>query len=173
MRWKLATSADGNQCKKKLPWFKKDRMYCMDYIRPTAKTITFKSYGCMGVALQEYEEKDETPPVWSQSYVDGCLGDSGSGQFITNGYEINPKHFDKLKCILTSVATTMHKDKFSYGGKKYDVPCGTFSYDAKASKRGSIFNFKKRKYFRTTGVSQSTTFPNTLAWIKEKIKERL
>ena len=168
MRWKQSTSADNNQCTKKLPWFKKDRMYCMDYIRPTAKTITFKSYGCAFVDFQEYEEKDETPPMWSQSYVDGCRGDSGSGQFITNGYELNHKHFDKLKCILTSVATTMDKDKFSYGGKTYHVPCGTFSYDAKASKREGT-----RKYFRTAGVSQSTTFPNTLAWIKEKIKERL
>ena len=136
-------------------------MYCMEHAPPSTKTITFKSGGCKGVCWDDYKEEDRAPPIWAQSYIEGCKGDSGSGQFITNGYEIKPEHFDKLRGVLTSVYTTNYADAFIHSGKTYGVPCGTYSYDAVESKPG------KRVYFKTLGISQSTTYSNTLNWIKK------
>ena len=110
----------------------------------------------------DYKEKDEDPPIWAQSYIEACSGDSGSGQFITNGHEIQPQNFDKLKCILTSVYTSNYADTFLYAGKTHGVPCGTYSYDAVESKLG------RRVYYKTLGISQSTTHSDTLLWIKKK-----
>ena len=139
-------------------------MFCMEHMLPSTKILTLKSNGCKGVCLDDYKDEDEPPPIWAQQYIEACKGDSGSGQFITNGHEIKPENFNKLRAVLTSVYTQNYADAFVHAGKTYGVPCGTYSYDAAESKQS------KRVYFKTLGVSQSITYSKTLNWIKKKAK---
>ena len=140
----------------------------MEYQHPVTKIIIFKPE-CMEYVDEKnkaYTEIDENPPIWARSYVAACDGDSGSGQFITNGYEIKPKNFEKLRCVLASVHTSRTSDKFlDHLGEERSVPCGTFTYDAKESKKSG---FKKNIYFEAHDVSQKTTNTDTLNWIKQK-----
>ena len=170
MRWKVL-ALESNKCTKNIDWFMADRMYCMENQLPVTKTVTLKPGVCMTYRDERdriYIEKDEYPPVWADQYMTSCKGDSGAGQFVTNGYEIKPENFDSLKCILTSVSTSSHSDHFiDELGKKRNVPCGTYSYNAEESKK---LGFQERIYFQTRQVSQSTTYPDTLKWIKKKAK---
>ena len=171
IRWKvLASGAQSNRCTRKIDWFKTDRMYCMEIELPVTKIVTLKPGVCMDYLDDKdriYTEKDESPPVWAGQYRTGCGGDSGSGQFVTNGYKIKPENFHNLRCILTSVYTTSHSDLFTHQGEWYNVPCGTYSYNADESKKSG---YQDRVYFQAREVSQSTTYPDTLEWIKQKAK---
>ena len=145
-----------------MDWFKTNRMYCMENETPAAKTITFKS-GCgKGVCWNEYRNKEEDSPIRAHSYMQPCGGDSGSGQFIRNGYDNNAENIDKFKYVLTSIHTTSVGDTFELRGKSYVVPCGIYSYDATNSKPG------RRVYYKSLDISQSTTYSDTLVWIKQK-----
>ena len=144
-------------------------MYCMEYQLPITKTITFEPDICVDYVDERdmvYTANNENPPVWAHSYMKACAGDSGSGQFITNGYEIKPEHFDNLRCVLTAVHTSRSSDKFQDDlGEKRSVPCGTYSYNAEESKKSG---FQKKIYIESQDVSQRTTNSDTLNWIKTK-----
>ena len=179
IRWKTST-LEFNQCSRKVSWFKRDRMYCMDIQLPATKTLRFQSNGCV-TYLDEYEEKDEQPPKGIESYKDGCKGDSGSGQFISNE---RSGMGAKFRYVQIAVYTTGTGDQFvDNKGNAHTVPCGSYSYNAVESRRLNVPKVqvkcpkgpnllcpgtKKRAYLRSFSMSESTTYADTLHWIKSR-----
>ena len=95
------------------------------------------------------------------SYMQGCKGDSGSGQFISNNvneYMNLPKDNGNLRYVLAAIdsKSTFPAEK-DLNGKILEYPCGTFTYDPKL-----------KTHKGTGGISISTTYHEILNWIKRK-----
>ena len=112
---------------------------------PTTNTITINPD-----RMENYLIVKIPAPKWISSYLEVCRGDSGSGQFISDGH----------RYILVAVYTTYipsYKYKYSLNKVKHEVPCGTNSYHKKSG-----------KYLKTDTISESTTWHENLDWIKQK-----
>ena len=96
------------------------------------------------------------------SYQDGCKGDSGSGQFVTNGLDLRTDDYslDDLKYVLVAIYVgkigieSFRRQKASRESHKF--PCGTYTW----------YN---GKYIQASATSESTTWKENLNWIKKKI----
>ena len=148
-------------------------MICEKSILPKTRAINFIHYypgskPTWASPVFTYEDED-----WhADSYRSLCSGDSGSGQFTTNGIEsiedpsvkcrrcrdvenkdINFKHI--LTAIHTHGYRTRHyKDAY---GKLHQLPCGA--------------NFFQKNFpYRYKGISQSLVWPKIHNWIKDKYK---
>ena len=114
----------------------------------------------MGINVGDYEFGEEKPPVGVESYPQNCAGDSGSGQFtasMSNRY------------TLVAIHTKILNDRDRFKDDKGDfpeLPCGSYSYDARGSK-DSKGVYSKRVYLQTHTMSESITYPKTLQWIKQ------
>ena len=156
------------------PVWDPDFMICEKSILPKTRAINFIHY------------YPGSPPTWASpvftyedeewnadSYRLLCTGDSGSGQFTTNGMEsIEDPSVKCRRCrdvdnkdtnfkhILTAIHThnkfTYYQDNY---GKLHQPPCGTNFYR-------KDFQF----YHRNKGISQSLAWPKIHNWIKYKYK---
>ena len=174
MKWRSSTS-NFNRCSKRLPWFNPDTMYCMENVLPDTKIMALKKKKPSGIHLDDYLEKKIAPPLGNTAYREGCSGDSGSGQFISNGVEYKPENMDRLKLVQVAIYSNTGATSFEHRGKTYDVPCGTYSYDMKKSKRSNEeknpgLPWKIREYYDTVSMSCKTTDPKALRWIKMKAR---
>ena len=140
--------------------FNADYQYCMKNVLPVANVATFHSEENSGINWKNYQIGIEDPPMGVFSYATGCFGDSGSGQFITNG--LDPKN-DKFRFILAAIYSSGVGDKFEVNGVAHNMPCGANSF----SHADTLLNGKKH-YLQPRTISESITTPvHTLAWIKE------
>ena len=140
--------------------FDADYKYCMKNDLPAANVATFHSEGNSGIDWKNYQIEYEEPPITITSYASGCYGDSGSGQFITNG--LDPEKDDKFRFILAAIFTKRVGDIFKDDqGVEHKVPCGAYTFDKDASIIGA------RKYLQSYSISESITTPAyTFWWIK-------
>ena len=171
MIWRADVSSF-NHCKKQIDWFNSETMYCMKYELPDTHTMVFKKRGISGVDLNKYYHRKVDPPKGHIAYRMGCGGDSGSGQFISNDVDYRPENLLRFKYFQVAVYTMDSINTFTHGGKMYRMPCGTFSYNMRESKRlndeGNYIPWIKRAYYRNAGISHKTTKRNVLLWIKIK-----
>ena len=56
MKWRSSTS-NFNRCSKRLPWFKADKMYCMENVLPDTKILALRKKKPSGIYLDDYHEK--------------------------------------------------------------------------------------------------------------------
>ena len=156
------------------PVWDPDFMICEKSILPKTRAVNFIHY------------YPGSPPTWASpvftyedeewnadSYRLLCTGDSGSGQFTTNGMEsIEDPSIPCRRCrdiedrdknfkhILTAIhthgrRTGRYKDTY---GKQHTLPCGTY------------FHRKDLRELRHKGMSQSLASPKIHNWIKDKYK---
>ena len=148
-----------------------DFMICEKSILPKTRAIKFIHHYHWPLPTWTspvfmYEDED-----WNaDSYRTLCSGDSGSGQFTTNGMEsIEDPSVKCRRCrdvdnkdtnfkhILTAIHThgmfTHYQDTY---GKLHQPPCGTNFYR-------KDFQF----YHRNKGMSQSLAWPKIHNWIKD------
>ena len=97
-------------------------------------------------------------PKGLQLYEAACSGDSGAGQFVTNG--INPlevdENLDELRYVLVAIYVGRINGDFQSKGNTYEFPCGSYTwYDG--------------EYTQESGGSESTTWKENFDWIKRKI----
>ena len=119
---------------------------------PTTNTITVNPNN-----MANYLSVKLDAPTWINSYIAACSGDSGSGQFISNNKKL-PEDVIDFRYILVALFTSGVEDKFrDKNGKLHEVPCGSYTYHRKT-----------KKYLDTNGISESTTWPKNLNWIKQK-----
>ena len=148
-----------------------DFMICEKSILPKTRAIKFIHHYHWPLPTWTspvfmYEDED-----WNaDSYRTLCSGDSGSGQFTTNGIESiedpsiprtryrDVDNKDKnFKHILTAIHThNMFSDYQDTYGKLHELPCGTNFYR-------KDFQF----YNRNKGMSQSLAWPKIHNWIKD------
>ena len=142
----------------------------MAFELPDTHTMVFKKRGSSGIHLNAYYHNKVEPPTENKAYRMSCGGDSGSGQFISNDVEYRPENLARFKYLQIAVDTTSTTNQFVHGGKTYNLPCGSFSYNMKESKRlneeGKYIPWIKRAYYWYAGISHKTTKPNVLLWIK-------
>ena len=162
MRWTINPELQQHCSRKFLGYgFDPDYKYCMKNQLPAADVVTLHSDGKSDIDWDNYQVGKEDPPTTISSYSAGCSGDSGSGQFISNGFE--PENEEKFRFILSAIFTkkvgnTFKDDK----GEEYKVPCGSYTFNNEASYIGN------RNYLQSYAISESITTPvSTLAWIKE------
>ena len=163
MQWRSSTS-NFNRCAKRMPWFKPEKMYCMENVLPKTRVLLFKRNPPSGTFLKV------EPPIGNTAYREGCSGDSGSGQFVSNDVEYSPQNFARFKFVQVAIFTNTGARSFEYGGETYEVPCGTYSYDKEESKRlneeKGYKPWRIREYYFTTSMSHKTIDPKALRWIK-------
>ena len=139
--------------------FNADYQYCMKNVLPVANVATLHSEENSGINWENYQIGIEDPPMDVFSYATGCFGDSGSGQFITNG--LDPKN-DKFRFILAAIYSSGVGDKFEVNGVAHNMPCGANSFS-----RADTLLMGKKHYLQPHTISESITTPvDTLAWIK-------
>ena len=159
MHWKRGNQKYHDECKEKIKWFDEKVMICMHNQIPATKELTFPNMGCLNYMLDKYDVENVKPPENVQSYIAGCHGDSGSGQFIDA--QITTDGSKDSQYTLVAIYKGTQKDKFFHNGEYYRVPCGTFSYDSAASQREN-----RPIYLKARSVSVSTTNLDILVWIK-------
>ena len=174
MKWRSSTS-NFNRCSKRFSWFKPEKMYCMENVLPDTKIMALRKKKPSGIHLDDYLEKKIAPPLGNTAYREGCGGDSGSGQFISNDVEYKPGNMDRLKLVQVAIFSNGGDTSFEHGGESYYLPCGTYSYNMKESKRlneeknsGLPLPWQIRDYYHTVSISHKTTGSEALRWIKIK-----
>ena len=180
MSWTIRTFSY-NRCVKQIPWFKTEAMYCMENDLPQTNTITFKKKGHSEIHLDKYYYRKVDPPKGNDVYREACSGDSGSGQFIKNNVEYTPENFDRFKYIQVAVYSWNSANILKHGGKKYDLPCGSYTYNMNESKKenekgknepfamGKHKPWSMRVYSQSQSISMRITSPKILRWIKMQI----
>ena len=126
---------------------------------PATKELKFQNMGRLNNLFDKYVVTKVEPPENLQSYIAGCHGDSGSGQFIDA--QITTDGSKDSQFTLVAIYKGTQKDKFLHNGEYYRVPCGTFSYDSAASQREN-----NDVYLKARSVSVSITNLDILGWIK-------
>ena len=153
-------------------------MYCMENDLPQTNTITFKKKGHSEIHLDSYYYRKVDPPKGNDMYREACSGDSGSGQFIQNNVEYTPENLSRFKYVQVAVFSRTVGDEFDNGGKIYYMPCGSYFYNMKESKKENEKDknkpfslnqnkpWSKRVYSQSEDVSMKITSPKILRWIK-------
>ena len=159
MQWKKANQKYHDECKWKIDWFDEKVMICMHNQIPATKELKFLNMGRLNYLLDKYVVTKVEPPENLQSYIAGCHGDSGSGQFIDA--EMNTDDSKDLQYALAAIYKDTKRDRFLHNGEYHNVPCGTYSYDTAASQREN-----RQVYLKARSVSVSTTNIDILVWIK-------
>ena len=161
MQWKKANQKYHDECKRKIDWFDEKAMICMHNQIPATRELKFLNMGRLNYLFDKYVVTKVDSPENLQSYIAGCHGDSGSGQFIDA--QITTDGSKGSQFALVAIYKGTQKDKFLHNGKNYRVPCGTFSYDSIGTQREN-----KPVYLKARGVSVSTTKLDILVWMKMK-----
>ena len=110
--------------------------HCMKTELPSADVVTLHlDRSKMEIDWDNYQVDKEDPPTTISSYASACYGDSGSGQFITNGFE--PEDEGKFRFILSAIFRTRSGSQFKDDkGEQHQVPCGSYTFDQKWSTKG-------------------------------------
>ena len=172
MKWKITPNHKKNQCDKVVSGFNPNKHYCEENELPSTKIMIFKKKGKDGIHLDDYLDKKIAAPRENRSYRKACSGDSGSGQFVSNKVDYKQENLDRFKFIQVAIHTGSVLSEFKHGGKEFEVPCGTYSYDMEKSKeynRGRK-NWKYREYYTSASISHKSTVVSALQWIKNTAK---
>ena len=136
--------------------------YCMKSKLPDTESIVFNSKNKKTLDWADlknnYRVVRKEAPKGLQLYEAACSGDSGAGQFVTNG--INPlevdENLDELRYVLVAIYVGRINGDFQSKGNTYEFPCGSYTwYDG--------------EYTQESGESESTTWKENFDWIKRKI----
>ena len=130
--------------------------YCMKSKLPVTETITIDPD-----TLPRYQNDKEEVIRPRSVYISSCLGDSGAGQFISNGVNLKEGTIQNdPRYVLAAIDSYSHADQFAdENGEMHRLPCGTYTY-----------YHPSRDYLREYDlVSESITWPKSFKWIKQKL----
>ena len=158
MKWSPQSPSHTSECAFSKT-FHPEYHYCMKSKLPPTEIITINPD-----TLPSYQpEKEEvTRPI--SSYIMSCFGDSGAGQFISNGVNLKEGTIQNdPRYVLAAIGNLgIQKDHDEFAdknGKMHKFPCGTYTYDHQS---GDYL----QKWFP---VSESITSPKNFKWIKKKL----
>ena len=136
-----------NPCSKLDPNFDEKYEVCMKGILPRANVGRFKLSGGQ-FKLDAFEKEYETKE--GASYQSGCMGDSGSGQWVT----VNRDSDDERRAVV-AIVTTSATNGVRINGRLVDAVCG------------SSLIFSNGKTLSQGASSTKTTHPTMLTFIKK------
>ena len=163
LQWSFQLPGTKSSCQKIKPSFQTHYKYCMKSTLPSTKYAVFNKNNCKKLDWKTMKNNYQAnqykeAPKEILSYKVACTMDSGSGQVVTNGIDLQKDEYllDELRYVLVAVYQGKYKNKFTYRGKQYNFPCGTYTW-------------LNGKYNEHHPYSESTTWKENFDWIKKKI----